>query len=135
MITNADITLYNHYYDKSTRLDKWEKTVIRGVHFYVDHKVSVGDNGLNSADVYKIRIPVDADMQGEYLSEDDWIARGENVMGRWTLQSDDIVVLGECDMNIDRPAQLKEAGRRYCKVTSWSDNRFGGLPHWRIGGV
>lgn len=135
MITNADITLYNHYYDKSTRLDKWKKTVIRGVHFYVDHKVSVGDNGLNSADIYKIRIPVDADIQGEYLSEDDWIARGENVMGRWTLQSDDIVVLGECDMNIDRPAQLKEAGRRYCKVTSWSDNRFGGLPHWRIGGV
>lgn len=134
MITNADITLYNHYYDKSTRLDKWKKTVIRGVHFYVDHKVSVGDNGLNSADIYKIRIPVDADIQGEYLSEDDWIARGENVMGRWTLQSDDIVVLGECDMNIDRPAQLKEAGRRYCKVTSWSDNRFGGLPHWRIGG-
>lgn len=135
MITNADITLYNHYYDKSTRLDKWKKTVIRGVHFYVDHKVSVGDNGLNSADIYKIRIPVDADIQGEYLSEDEWIARGENVMGRWTLQSDDIVVLGECDMNIDRPAQLKEAGRRYCKVTSWSDNRFGGLPHWRIGGV
>ena len=97
--------------------------------------MSVGDNGLNSADIYKIRIPVDADIQGEYLSEDDWIARGENVMGRWTLQSDDIVVLGECDMNIDRPAQLKEAGRRYCKVTSWSDNRFGGLPHWRIGGV
>ena len=135
MITNADITLYNHYYDKSTRLDKWKKTVIRGVHFYVDHKVSVGDNGVNSADIYKIRIPVDADIQGEYLSEDEWIARGENVMGRWTLQSDDIVVLGECDMNIDRPAQLKEAGRRYCKVTSWSDNRFGGLPHWRIGGV
>lgn len=134
MITNADITLYNHYYDKDTRLDKWKKTVIHGVHFYVDHKVSVGDNGVNSADIYKIRIPVDADIQGEYLSEDDWIARGENVMGRWTLQSDDIVVLGECDMNIDRPAQLKEAGRRYCKITSWSDNRFGGLPHWRIGG-
>lgn len=134
MITNADITLYNHYYDKDTRLDKWHRTVIRGVHFYVDHKVSVGDNGLNSADIYKIRIPVDADIQGEYLSEDEWIARGENVMGRWTLQSDDIVVLGECDMNIERPAELKEARKKYCKITSWSDNRFGGLPHWRIGG-
>ena len=134
MITNADITLYNHYYDKDTRLDKWKKTVIHGVHFYVDHKVSVGDNGVNSADIYKIRIPVDADIQGEYLSEDDWIARGENVMGRWTLQSDDIVVWGECDLDIERPAQLKEAGKRYCKITSWSDNRFGGLPHWRIGG-
>lgn len=130
MITNADITLYNHYYDKDTRLDKWHRTVIRGVHFYVDHKVSVGDNGLNSADVYKIRIPEDADYQGAYVSEDEWIALGQNVSGKWTLQSDDLVVLGECDLDIDRPAQLK----RYCKVTSWSDNRFGGLPHWRIGG-
>lgn len=134
MITNADITLYNHYYDKDTRLDKWHRTVIRGVHFYVDHKVSVGDNGVNSADVYKIRIPEDADYQGAYVSEDEWIALGLNVAGKWTLQSDDLVVLGECDMDIDRPAHLKEAGKRYCKVTSWSDNRFGGLPHWRIGG-
>lgn len=134
MITNADITLYNHYYDKDTRLDKWHRTVIYGVHFYVDHKVSVGDNGLNSADVYKIRIPEDSDYQGAYVSEDEWIALGQNVSGKWTLQSDDIVVLGESDLDIERPAQLKEAGKRYCKVTSWSDNRFGGLPHWRIGG-
>ena len=134
MITNADITLYNHYYNAEKRLDQWKRTLIKGVHFFADHKVSVGDNGVNNADLYKIRIPVDADIDGEYLAEDDWLSAGEDILGKWTLQSDDIVVLGECDMDIERPAELKEAGKRYCKITSWSDNRFGGLPHWRIGG-
>ena len=36
MITNADITLYNHKYNKNTRLDDWQRIVIRGVHFYED---------------------------------------------------------------------------------------------------
>lgn len=31
-------------------------------------------------------------------------------------------------------ADLKDVRLRHCKVLSWSDNRFGGLPHWRIEG-
>ena len=58
MLTNADITIYNRKFDKKTGFDLWNRTVIRDVHVYVDHKVSVGDTGLNSADVYKIRIPI-----------------------------------------------------------------------------
>lgn len=81
MITNADITLYNHYYDKDARLDKWQRTFIRGVHFYVDHKVSVGDNGVNSADVYKIRIPEDAECQNAYISEDEWVQKDAMCLG------------------------------------------------------
>ena len=77
MITNADITLYNHYLDRDTRLDNWHRAIIRGVHFYVDHKVSVGDNGVNSADIYKIRIPEDAEFSGQYISEDEWLELGE----------------------------------------------------------
>ena len=48
MLTNADITIYNHIYDKATRLDEWRRTVIHGVHFYVDNKVSVGDSARTS---------------------------------------------------------------------------------------
>ncbi len=134
MITNADITLYNHYYDKDTRLDHWQRSVIYGVHFYVDHKVSVGDTGVNSANVYKIRIPEDAQCMNTYISEDEWQEKGCGVLENWTLQNDDLVVLGECGIDIERPADLQRLGKRYCKITSWSDNRFGGLPHWRIGG-
>ena len=135
MTVNADITLYNHFYNPDTRLDEWKRTVIRGVHFYVDNKISVGDKGVNSADIYKIRIPQNADCQSEYVSGDEWMACGCDVLGKWTLQNDDIVVRGICGLDIEKPADLKKSGWKYCKITSWSDNRFGGLPHWRIGGV
>ena len=69
MITNADITLYNHRMNKETRLDEWYRTVLKGVHFYVDYKVEVGDNGVNGMDVYKIRIPDTAKCQKIYVPE------------------------------------------------------------------
>lgn len=134
MQTNADITLYNHKYNKITRRDEWHRTVILGVHFYVDNKVVLGDNGLNSADVYKIRIPEDAECVSCYIDEDAY-AGMEQVEGTWTLQNDDYIVLGICDMEIERPSDLKQIHNQYCKITSWSDNRFGGQPHWRIGGM
>lgn len=132
MLTNVDITIYNHKYNKETRLDDWNKTVIRGVHFYVDNKVSVGDNGLNSADIYKIRIPVDAQCDKTYIQEDEYNTFSD-VSDYWTLQEGDVVVKGVCDKSISKPADL--AGHRKCKILSWSDNRFGGQPHWRVGGV
>ena len=109
MITNATITIYNREYDPLTRFDTWHRTVIRNVHVYVDHKASVSDSGLNSAEIYKIRIPAEVENADQYL--------------------------GEYDLEIERPADLKDVRLRHCKVLSWSDNRFGGLPHWKIGGV
>ncbi|MEE1085819.1 MAG: DUF6751 family protein [Schaedlerella sp.] len=133
MITNADITLYNHKYNKETRLDSWQRTVIKGVWFYVDNKVAVGDKRLISADVYKIRIPEDAECEKVYLSEDEYMNKTD-VSQYWTLREGDIVVRGICDIEIEKPADLKELHKRYCKITSWSDNCFGCSPHWRIGG-
>lgn len=133
MITNADITVYNHKYNKDTRLDEWKRTFIRGVHFYVDNKVSVGDGGLNSADVYKIRIPEDAECEKGYVPEDEYW-KIPDITWCWTLQEGDVVVLGLCDIEIEKPSDLKNKHVKYCKITSWSDNRFGNLPHWRIGG-
>ena len=57
MITNSDITVYNRISGDSTHYDTWIRTVLHGVHVHVDHKTAVTDNGLKSAEVYKIRIP------------------------------------------------------------------------------
>lgn len=133
MITNADITIYNRKYNKETRLDEWHRTVICGVHFYVDNKVAVRESGLKSADVFKIRIPEDAECEKLYLSENEYV-NAEDTSNSWTLQKDDYVVRGICEAEIEKPADLKEVHMQYCKITSWSDNRFGGQPHWRIGG-
>lgn len=133
MITNADITLYNHKMNKNTHFDDWQRTVIRGVHFYEDNKISVGDKGLNSAKLCKIRIPEDAECERNYIQEDEYFAAAD-VSQYWTLQDGDIVVRGVCNIEIEKPADLKNQHVKYYKINSWSDNRFGGQPHWRIGG-
>lgn len=84
MLTNADITIYNRKFDKKTGFDLWNRTVIRDVHVYVDHKVSVGDTGLNSADVYKIRIPDNVGNADLYLPPEEYAAL-ENPSGHWTI--------------------------------------------------
>ena len=134
MLTNATITIYNRKSGNKNTFDTWHRTVIRDVHVYVDHKASVGDSGLNSAEVYKIRIPTDVENADQDLPPEEY-AELENPAGYWTIQIDDHIVLGECDKEIEKPADLTDVRLRHCKVLSWSDNRFGGLPHWRIGGA
>mgnify|MGYP000064864605 FL=1 len=133
MLTNATITVYNHKYDLLTHFDTWHRTVIENVHIYVNHKASAGDSGLNSAEVYKIRIPTDVENADQYLPPEEY-AKLEDPEEHWTIQTDDQIVLGEYAQEIERPADLKDVRLRHCKVLSWSDNRFGGLPHWKIEG-
>ena len=132
MITNADVTVYNRISGDSTHYDTWNRTVLHGVHVYVDHKTAVTDNGLKSAEVYNIRIPADIPEAGQYLPPDQFACCGG--YGYWTIQNDDQIVLGECQIEIERPADLKAVFQKHCKVTSWSYNRFGTIPLWRIGG-
>ena len=134
MLTNATITIYNRKPGNKNTFDTWHRTVIRDVHVYVDHKASVGDSGLNSAEVYKIRIPTDVENADQYLPPEEF-AKKDNPGNYWTIQIDDYIVLEECTKEIEKPADLKDVRLRHCKVLSWSDNRFGGLPHWRIGGA
>jgi len=133
VLTNATITVYNRRYDSLTRFDTWHRTVIENVHIYVNHKASVGDSGLNSAEVYKIRIPTDVENADQYLLPEEY-AKLEDPEEHWTIQTDDQIVLGEYNQEIEKPADLKDVRLRHCKVLSWSDNRFGGLPHWKIEG-
>ena len=133
MITNADITIYNREYVPDKRTDIWHRTVIRNAWFHTENKVQQTDSGLKSNDVCKIRIP-ECSPEKEYLDPESYAA-AESKDGYWTIQEDDIVVKGECPYEIAKPADLKQLHKRYFKITSWSDNRFGGSPHWRIGGI
>lgn len=134
MFTNAKITIYNRIPGTKSAYDAWYRTVIPDAHVYVDHKTAVGDSGLNSAENYKIRIPADVENADKYLSPEEYVSVSDPA-DYWTIQNDDQIVLGECTLEIEKPADLKSFRRRHCKVLSWSDNRLGGLPHWRIGGA
>ena len=113
MLTNATITIYNRIPGKKNTFDAWHRTVIRDVHVYVDHKASVGDSGLNSAEVYKIRIPTDVENADQYLPPEEYVKK-DNPGDCWTIQIDDHIVLGECDKEIEKPADLTGVQLRHC---------------------
>ncbi len=133
MITNADITIYNKKYDPGTRSDTWHCTVLKGVHFYCEHKVQLSASGLVNADLYKIRIPLDVGVDKQYVPQREY-QEAEDVSGLWTIQKGDYIVRG-IGPDVFSLKELQKLIIDTCKVTAWSDNRRGGLPHWRIEGV
>lgn len=132
MTTNADITVYNSFLNPDTRLKEWRRTVIKKAWFYVDNKVSVTDGGLASADSFKVRIPVDAEFSGShYVAPEEYTGK-ENT---WILKNDDYIARGAIAKEIEKPSDLQKELYQVFKITSWSDNRFGSLQHWRVGGI
>ncbi len=137
MITNADITIFNkRRTDKDTGRPVYFRTWIRGVSFYTDQKVKVTEEaGVISKDVYKIRSPGNADMEGKrYIDAEKYKQLTDEEAKRyWTIDNDDLFGRGL------HPDFEKEAVFLKCqytgKVVSFSDNRRGSLPHFRIGGV
>ena len=59
MLTNADITLYHACADPEQKRKIYRRTVIHGVHWFTNQRTTVND-GLKSADEYRIRIPQEA---------------------------------------------------------------------------
>ncbi len=58
MRTNADITIYNRYFDKATRLDKYQRTVLKGVFWDERKAINRLQSGLEDADEVSIIIPI-----------------------------------------------------------------------------
>ena len=135
MITNADITIYNRKRNPETKKMEYCRTILKGVHWYTDQKVTVGENGLKSADVYKIRVPMD-NREDNYLTPEKYAALpwGEHTK-YWTIENGDLFIKGEVELEITKPSDLESPHSPWGTVVSYSDNRFGGLPHIRIGGA
>lgn len=50
LFKNADITIYNRYYDNSLGYDRYQRTVIKGVNWQNKRNSTVSDKGLLLAD-------------------------------------------------------------------------------------
>lgn len=133
MTTNADITIYNRWYDSATRSDRWLRTQIRGVSWYGGQAVTVGEKGLLSADVYTVRIPlISAPSARRYVSPSEWAAAKSSALaGLWTFQAGDAVVYGLS--SAAAPPKASEKTRCFV-VTGVSENLRGGSPHWKVTG-
>lgn len=136
MITNANLTIYNKRgVDKETARPIYFRTQITGVNFYTKQEVQTTDKGLASSDLYQIRIPEDADTQEKQYIDADAYAKltNEEAEEYWTINNGDLFGRGLLD---DFEKESEFLKRQYTgKVLSFSDNRRGGLSHWRIGGA
>ena len=92
MMTNADLTIYNNRgVDKKTARKLYLKTQIKGVSFYTKQQTTVTDQGLSSADMYQIRIPLSADTEGkEYIDADKYY--------RFRITGEEVCHIGESEV-------------------------------------
>lgn len=150
MITNViAVTVFNSRVDSGSRRNKYMPTLIRGVTYVEAKGATVNGNGVWSDSVqYKIRVPIRAKIQDgrtylpglEYAKLDDEAARKH-----WTIQKQDLVVLGDVSDLDDGSAVFEDTLNNYAKehslnlirVTEYADDTMGGsryTRHWRIGG-
>jgi hypothetical protein len=136
MLTNADITIYNSYWDNESGYQKYVRTVIKGVNWHSSVDIQQDSNGLMTADIYKIRIPIDADFGGkEYLDPIAWKSL-EDKTGYWTIKNDDVIINKATDVEVTMPSEIEKLSSEVATVFGWSDNRRGikSSQHWRIEG-
>ena len=136
MTTNADMTIYNYWYNSETKAREYRRTQIEGVHWYTD-QIVVTDKGVVSGDVYKIRIPQDAvteDGRRYLVSELYRELSAENVDRYWTINKEDLFVkclIVDDVVSLSDLKQYPESG----KVMSFSVNDYSSDPHIRIWGA
>lgn len=143
MITNADITILNKWYDRSKRQEVFLPTVIRGVSFCMKSSSGGDSRYPEKKAVYKIRIPMNADMgESSYVNAVEYKKLNEEeALKHWTLQMESVIVPGILDMEdtadcIDLVELEKKYGF-YITVREFSDNTIRGterMKHWQIGG-
>lgn len=131
------VTIYNHVL--IDRVDRWEKTIIKGVQWTRRQINTMNDSGRNVVtEKTLITIPITANSGGRgYVLPSDF-ARAADRSKVWTLNAangNDLVVRGACDAEITQdytPAQLiKDYGA--VSITVVRDNTAPGiLKNWKV---
>lgn len=145
MYVQTAITLFNKRLSADRR-EVYYPTSITGASFYEAKSSSRSGDGARSENLtYKIRIPVNAEVQDgrSYVNEKAFKAlAAEDIGTHWTLQKGDIVLA--CETALAEPvdeAKVKELAAAalvdVITVKEYADNTIRGsaaVQHWRIGG-
>lgn len=130
LFKNADITLYNKYYDKENDVDRYQRVVIREVNWQGKRNATVGDKGLNRDDSILIFIDkIPGDVSPKRFAK----LTNEERLNYFTFGVNDIIVKGESDFEITglKPNSTADLEREYDDVVNilgvqeWSG-------HWEV---
>lgn len=127
LFKNADVTIYNKYYDRVNDVDRYQRTVIRGVNWQGKRNATVSDKGLNRDDSILIFI----DKIPGYVSPKRFNNLGDDERkNHFTFGINDIIVKEICDFEITglKPNSVSDLEREYddvvnvLGVTHWSEH-------------
>lgn len=134
LFKNADITVYNKYYDKINDVDKYQRTVIKGVNWQGKRNATVSDKGLNLDNSILIFVDIDNVENKEYISPKQFNKLTDAQRpDHFTFAIGDKAVKGEIDFEITgiRPNSIADLENNFDDVvtvlgiTPWSN-------HWEV---
>lgn len=131
MYTNADITIYNKYLDKATRLDKYKRTIILNVFWDERKAYNRLQSGIQDADSVLVLIPFKSLATGRFLPPNEFKGADDT----FTLRVGDKVVRGAVDYETTTGSDLDKNYEAFT-VTSVDKKDFGSynMQHFEVGG-
>ncbi|NEZ80384.1 hypothetical protein EXM60_14655 [Clostridium botulinum] len=115
LFKNADITIYNKFYDSANDIDKYQRTVIKGVNWQGKRNGTVSDKGLLLADSTLIFI----DKPDNYISPKRFLKlSGEERPNYFTFAPGDKIVKGEVEFEVTgiKPYRLSDLQNEFDDV-------------------
>jgi hypothetical protein len=132
---NEVITLFNAKFESTADSDTYQRTVISGASWFGTVKSSVDKTGLNAANQFTIRIPVDADTEGKAYIDVQGYTEAEDVSALFTLNEGDIIVRGVADAGL-RPAEIRKQYAEVITILAITDSsKRSNAPHWKVVGA
>ena len=134
MMFTKVVTVYNKYLNPETRLDKFSRTVLRGVFWDEISATTRLQSGLHDADEVTAVIPFSVVSEKQYVSPEEF-QKTENKDNVFTFQKGDRILEGNVFFEIEsRPSELDKHFTAYT-ITSVDAKDFGSehMRHWEVG--
>ncbi|MDO5433826.1 DUF6751 family protein [Eubacterium sp.] len=140
MLTNADVTLFNKYYDCDLGCDAYKRTHLKGVNWQGAKAATVGDKGLLTDDYVEIYVPFNVDSGEKTYQKPKVWAQFEDKDKAFTFNNGDILVKGIIDFDLtgQKPNNLQALRNHYddvLQILSVVTCDYGSpeLQHWELG--
>ncbi|MBR4720095.1 MAG: hypothetical protein IKP31_07645 [Lachnospiraceae bacterium] len=132
-LCNETITVFNKRMDEDTGYDRYYPTVITGASWFCEISSNVDETGLLAANMFTIRIPIDADFSGKsYVLPVDY--PDSDPTNTFTLGNGDIIVKGAVTTPGLKPSDLQEMFGEIVTILGVTDNRRARAKHWKVVG-
>ncbi len=141
MITNADITLYNKYYDEEDKCAKYKRSYLFGVNYRSSYGTTTSSKSINNNDENIIYIPFSVYSEDkEYIKPKAYEKLIDSEKDNYfTLNDGDIIVkeIVDFELTAEKGSNLKALNEFYDDVSTVSNvitYDFGSdyMKHWKV---